>query len=212
MVDNYEERNMIRSWISFWEEEELFYLGSWWSRSAESFPSKGSLGCPLDRLALWRLIRHDRGGSMSFHQLLQWRCSWPYSWDWAWWLIIYRMPFPIQARRIEFSVLKWSVRTVGRRIHQVISLKREWKVTSLSEANSPSRAMHKGWTSPQKTWEHHSCHQESKRVEDKITLIQSCKQREGRSHPNLNTLEASITSLISSRGFSVFLKNNWGGN
>ena len=44
------------------------------------------------------------------------------------------MPFPIQAWRIEFSILKGSVRIVGRRICRVISLKRGWKVTSLSEA------------------------------------------------------------------------------
>ena len=103
----------------------IVYLSSWWSRSTKSLPSNGFLSCPLDHLTLWRLVCHDHGGSMSFHQFLQWRCGRPYSWDWAWWLIIYRMPFPIQTWRIEFSILKGSVRTVGRRIHQVIFLKRE---------------------------------------------------------------------------------------
>ena len=103
-VDNCEERNGIRSWISFWEEDELFYLGSRWSRSAKSFPSNGFLGCHLGRLALWRLIRYNCGGSMSFHQLLQWRCSWSYFWSRAWWLIIYRMPLPVYGWGIGFSV------------------------------------------------------------------------------------------------------------
>ena len=94
----------------------------------ESFPSKGFLGCPLDRLALWRLIRHDRGGSMSFHQFLQWRCGRSYFWNWAWWLIIYRTLLPIQAWRIEFSVLKGSVRTVGKRVHRIIFWKRNGKL------------------------------------------------------------------------------------
>ena len=66
MVDNCEERNRIRSWISFWEEDELFYLGSWWSRPVTSFPNNGFLGCPLGRLAFWRLIRYNCRGSMSF--------------------------------------------------------------------------------------------------------------------------------------------------
>ena len=103
----------------------IVYLSSWWSRSTKSFPSNGFLSCPLDRLVLWRFVCHNHGGNMSFHQFLQWRCDRPYSWDWAWWLIIYRMPFPIQTWRIELSIMKGSVRIVGRRIHQVISLKRE---------------------------------------------------------------------------------------
>ena len=68
MIDNCEERNEIRSWISLWDEGWLFYLGSRWSRSAKSFPSNGFLGCPLGRLALWRLICFNCRGSMSFHQ------------------------------------------------------------------------------------------------------------------------------------------------
>ena len=126
MVDNYKERIRIRDWISFWEEDELFYLSSRWSRSAKSFPSNGFLGCPLGRLALWRLIHYDCGGSMSFHQLLQWRCSWSYSWNWAWWLIIYRMPLPVQAWGIEFDVLKRFVRIVGGGIHWMNFLKKGW--------------------------------------------------------------------------------------
>ena len=57
-----------------------------------------------------------------------------------------------------------------------------------------------------------SCHQESKRVEEKLTLIQSCKQREGRYDPSWKALEASSTSLIPSLGLSISLKNSWGGN
>ena len=70
MVDNCKERIRIRDWISFWEDDELFYLSGWWSRSANFFPSNGFLGCPLGRLALWKLIRYNCRGSMSFHQLL----------------------------------------------------------------------------------------------------------------------------------------------
>ena len=126
-------------------------------------------------------------------------------------MVIYMMPSPIQAWRIEFNVLKRSVRTVGKKIHQVISLKIGWKITSLSEANSPSRAIHRRWTGPQKRWERHSCHQESKRLEEKLALTQSCKEKEGRSDPNWKTLEVSSTSLISSLGFRVFLNNRQGG-
>ena len=39
-------------------------------------------------------------------------------------------------------------------------LEKKWQVTSPSEANSPFRDIHKGWTNPQKRWECHSCHQE----------------------------------------------------
>ena len=65
-----------------------------------------------------------------------------------------------------------------------IFLEKKQQITSPSEANSPSRAIHKGWIDPQKRWERHSCHQESKRVEERLTLIQSCKQREARSDPS----------------------------
>jgi len=94
------------------------------------------------------------------------------------------MPLPVQAWGIEFGVLKRPVRTVGGGIHQIIFLKKEWYVTSLSEANSPSRAMHLGWTGTQKRRECHSCHQEGKRLEEKLTLVQPCKQKEGRSDPS----------------------------
>ena len=103
-------------------------MNSWWSRSVESFPSNGFLGCPLDHLTLWRLVCHDRGGGMSFHQFLQWRCSWSYSWNRAWLPIVYRTPLPIQARRIKFSILKRSIRIVGRGIHQAVFLKRNGKL------------------------------------------------------------------------------------
>ena len=106
----------------------IVYLSSWWSRSTESFPSNGFLGCPLSCLALWRLIRYDCGGSMSFHQLLQCRRSWSYSWNKAWWMIIYGMPFSIQACGIKFGVLKRFVRIVGRGIHRIIFLKRNGKL------------------------------------------------------------------------------------
>ena len=106
----------------------IVYLSSYWSRPAKSFPSNGFLGCPLGCLALWRLIRHDRGGSISFHQFLQWRCGRSYSWNRAWWLIIYRTPLPIQAQRIKFNVLKRSIRTVGGGIRQAFFLKRNSKL------------------------------------------------------------------------------------
>ena len=92
-------------------------------------------------------------------------------------------PLPIQAQRIKFNVLKRSIRMIGRGIRQAFFEKKQ-QITSPSEANSPSRAIHKGWTDPQKRWERHSYHQELKRVEDRLTLIQSCKQREGRSDPS----------------------------
>ena len=81
MVDNYEKRIRIRSWISFWEEDGLFYLSSWWSHSAKPFPSNGFLGCPLGCLAFWRLVCYNCRSSMCFHQLLQWKCCWSYSWN-----------------------------------------------------------------------------------------------------------------------------------
>ena len=81
----------------FEKRMNCFYLSSRWSPSAKSFSSNGFLGCPLGRLALWRLIHYNCRGSMSFHQLLQWRCSWSYSWGWTWWLIIYWVPLPVQA-------------------------------------------------------------------------------------------------------------------
>ena len=67
MVDNYKERSRIRDWISFWEEDELFYLSSWWSRSVKPFPSNGFLGCPLGCLAFWRLVCYNCRNSMGFH-------------------------------------------------------------------------------------------------------------------------------------------------
>ena len=118
MVDNCEkgDQKLNISLRGIW----IVYLSSWWSRSTKSFPTNDFLGCPLDCFALWRLVCHDHGDGMSFHQFLQWRCGQSYSWDWAWWLIIYRMPLPIQAWRIEFSVLKRSVRTVSKRNHRII--------------------------------------------------------------------------------------------
>ena len=50
--------------------------------------------------------------------------------------------------------------------------------------------------------------QELKRVEEKLTLIQSCKQREERSYPCWKTLEASSTSLIPSLVLSISLKKS----
>ena len=46
----------------------------------------------------------------------------------------------------------------------------------------------------------------------KLALTQSCKEKEGMSDPKRKTLEASSTSLISSLGFRVFLKNRQGGS
>ena len=117
-------KNMIRSWISVWEEEELFYLGSWWSRSTKSFPSNSLLGCPLNRLVFWRMIRYNCRDSLGLHQFLQCGCGWSNSWGWTWWLIIYRMSLPVQAWGIKFGVLKRSVRIVGRGIHWIIFLKK----------------------------------------------------------------------------------------
>ena len=104
------------------------YLSSWWSCSIESLPSSGFLGCPLDHLVLWRLICHDYRGSRDFHQFLQWRCSRSHSWNRAQWLVIYWTPLPIQAQRIEFNILKRSIRTVNRGIRQAVFLKRNSKL------------------------------------------------------------------------------------
>ena len=67
MVDNCEERIRIKNWISFWEEGELFYLSSWWSRSAKSFPSNGFLGYSLGYVAFWRLICYNCRGNLGFY-------------------------------------------------------------------------------------------------------------------------------------------------
>ena len=106
----------------------IVYLSSWWSRSVEPLPSNGFLGCSLSCLALWRMICYNSGDSRSFHQFLQWRRSRPHSWNWAWWLVIYRTPLPIQARRIKFSILKKSITTVGIGSHQAVFLKRNGKL------------------------------------------------------------------------------------
>ena len=106
MADNCEERNRIRNWISFWEEDELFYLSSWWSCSTKSFPSNGFLGCPLGYLAFWRLICYNCRSSLGFHQPLQYRCSWSQSWNWTWRIILYGMPFSVHNWGIEFSILQ----------------------------------------------------------------------------------------------------------
>ena len=92
------------------------------------FSSSGLLSCPLDPLALWGLTCHNRGSSMSSHQLLQWGCGWSHPWNWAWRLVIYRMPLPIQAWRIKFSILKRSIRIVGREIRWAVFLKRNGKL------------------------------------------------------------------------------------
>jgi len=106
----------------------IVYLSSWRSRSAEPLSSSGFLGCPLSRLTLWRMICYNSGGSMSFHQFLQWRRSRFHSWNWAWWLVIYRTPLPVQAQRIKFSILKRSIRIVGRGIRRAVFLKRNGKL------------------------------------------------------------------------------------
>ena len=106
----------------------IVYLSSWWSHSTESLPSSGFLGCPLDHLALWRLICYNYGGSGSFHQFLQWRRSRSHSWNRAWWLVIYGTPLPIQVRRIKFNILKRSIRMVNKGIRQAVFLKRNIKL------------------------------------------------------------------------------------
>ena len=106
----------------------IVYLSSWRSHPMEPLPSSGFLGCPLSHLALWRMICYNSGGSMSFHQFLQWRRSRSHSWNWAWWLVIYRTPLPIQARRIKFSILKRSIRKVGRGNRRAVFLKRNGKL------------------------------------------------------------------------------------
>ena len=98
----------------------IVYLSCWWSRSMESLRSSGFLGCPLDHLALWRLICHNYGGSRSFHQFLQWRRSRSHSWNRARWLVVYKTPVPIQARRVKFNILKRSIRMVSRGIGQAV--------------------------------------------------------------------------------------------
>jgi len=45
-------------------------------------------------------------------------------------------------------------------------------------------------------------------LEEKLTLVQSCKQKKGRSDPSWKTLEDSSTSLIPSLGFNISLKNS----
>ena len=106
----------------------IVYLSSWWSHSTKSLPSSGFLSYPLSHLALWRMIYYNGGSNRSFHKILQWRRSWSHSWNWAWRLVIYRMPLPIQAWRIKFSILKKSIRTVGRGSRQAVFLKRNGKL------------------------------------------------------------------------------------
>ena len=120
------ERN--QQWDIILRRRWIVYLSSWWPRFVESLPRSGFLGRPLSWLALWRLIHHDSRGSLSFHQFFQWRRSRSHSWNWAWWLVIYRTPLPIQAWRIKFNVLKRSIRMVGRGIHQAFFLKRNSKL------------------------------------------------------------------------------------
>ena len=108
----------MKEWNQQWDiilrRRWIVYLSGWWPRSTESLPSSGFLGCPLSYPVLWRLIHHDSRGSLSFHQFFQWRRNRSHSWNQARWLVIYRTPIPIQARRIKFNILKRSIRTVGR--------------------------------------------------------------------------------------------------
>ena len=120
------ERN--QQWDIILRRRWIVYLSSGWPRSMESLLSSGILGCPLSCLALWRLIRHDSRGSLSFHQFFQWRRSRSHSWNRARWLVIYRTPLPIQARRIKFNILKRSIRTIGRGIRQAFFLQRNSKL------------------------------------------------------------------------------------
>ena len=46
-------------------KKQIVYISNWWSRSAESFPSNGFLGCPLGCLMFWGLICYDCRGSLS---------------------------------------------------------------------------------------------------------------------------------------------------
>ena len=103
IVDNCEKRIRIRNWISFWEDDELFYLSSWWSHSMKSFPSSGFLGYPLGYLAFWRLIRYDCRSSLG-----KCRCNWSQSWDWTWRIILYGMAVSVHNWGIEFNILQGS--------------------------------------------------------------------------------------------------------
>ena len=95
-----------QQWNVILRRRWIVYLSSWWPRFVESLPTSGFLGCPLSYLALWRLIRHDNRGSLSFHQFFQWRRSRSHSWNRARVLVIYRTPLPIQSQRIKFNILK----------------------------------------------------------------------------------------------------------
>jgi len=126
MLDNYEEIGIKILNISL-RRVWIVHLSSWWSCPMESFSSSGFLSCPWNHFALRRWTCHDHGSSMGSHQLLQRRCSWSHPYNWARRLVIYRTPSPILAWRIKFNILKGSDRTVGKKIRQVISPKREWR-------------------------------------------------------------------------------------
>jgi len=114
-------------WTSVWGKCESFTWAANGFVLQSLFSSSGFLSFPWNHFALWRLACHDHGSSMGSHQLLQGRCGWSHPWNRAWRLVMYRTPSPIPTWRIEFNVLKGSVRIVGKNIRQVISPKREWR-------------------------------------------------------------------------------------